>query len=107
MMIILNRETLEPPLIEVPLAHFSPVLAPPPHVRGADPLHELRKIFGPARPENQMPMVAHQAVGEDAHSRPLPSLFQDLDECGVVPGLAEDVHPAVAAIEHVKDLIVR
>jgi hypothetical protein len=61
----------------------------------------LRQIAGFSRPEHQVPVVAHQAVPEDAHFNALSPLLQDRDERGKIAGLSKNVHAAVAAIHHV------
>ena len=102
MLVPLDGETLEPALVEVALAHAAAVQAPAPHVGGADPADEPGEVVVPRRPEDQVPMVVHQAVGEHAHpGDALASLAQQPDEGREVGGFGEDSHPAVAAVDHV------
>jgi hypothetical protein len=102
MMIALHRKTLEPALIQVALTDRFAVLAPPPDVSGTDPLHELGEVIGVPGPENEVPVIAHQAVAQNPHPGAPAALFQQLEKREKIAGLLEDVQPAVAAVEHVK-----
>src|SRR5205085_1093873 len=54
--------------------------------------------------EDQVPVVAQEAVGEHAHAGGAAAgLAQEPDERGEVAGLGEDRHAAVAAVDHVVD----
>src|SRR6185437_3370136 len=87
----LNGKTLEPTLIQVALAYLPAMLAPPPNVSRANPLHEGREILGPFGPQDEVPVIAHQAVAEDSHSRSLPALLENLHKRGKVAEFLEDV----------------
>src|SRR6266516_3546799 len=98
----LHGKALVAPLIEVAFAHAAAVLAPAAHVRVAHPADELGQVAVPARPEDQVPVVVHQAVRQHPHARDaLARLAQELDEGLEIAGLGEDARPAVAAVDHV------
>ncbi len=64
-LILLNRERLESSLPYVAARMI--VLVVTPHVRGHEPLHPLAQLAILPRPNNQVEVVRHQTVGQEAH----------------------------------------
>ena len=89
------EETSIPPL--------SPVSTQPssPSVGQRQPADEPRQFAVLARPDDQVPVAGHDAVGQQPCSCAINSLFQNPLEGLVVPVFLEDRHPRVGAIEHV------
>jgi len=54
-----------------------------------------------------MPVIVHQAIAQDAHSRVFAAFLQQLDECLKISRLLKNSHPPIAAIEHVINRIIR
>jgi hypothetical protein len=80
MRIILNRKTLEPALVQVTYSDSSVRGVIPLRVSEADPTHKLRQIAILARPQKQMPVIAHNAIAANTHGKPLRTLSHDLLE---------------------------
>ena len=73
-------------------------------MRDADPAHQPRQRGGGrAGAQEQVPVVGHQAVAEQADGVPPQALGQDAEEGVEVGRLVEKVLAAVAAVEHVVD----
>jgi hypothetical protein len=60
------------------------MLLPTPRVRDAEPLHERRQIAILPRPQHEVPVIGHEAIGQEAHSPQRQRLAQDPLECVVV-----------------------
>lgn len=91
-------------LIDVALAHGLEVPLPAAGVGDGQPLHEGGQVAVGLGPEGHVPVVGHQAVGEDAHGAQGLHLGHDSLEGGVVGGLFEQGHPAHATVEHVVNI---
>jgi hypothetical protein len=63
------------------------------------PGHEPRQITIVLRPEQQMPVVGHQAIGQQSHQDALDAFFQNPLEGLVISGLL-DRQPRVGTVEH-------
>lgn len=63
--------------------------------------HEGGKIVVSPRPQHQMPVVGHEAIGQNAHADAFRDFRQHFLECGIVFILAEDRLACVGPIEHV------
>ena len=55
------------------------------------------------RPEHEVPMIGHQAISANSHGAACQRLFHASFEGLVVAVLREEVHPAHAPIQDVKD----
>ena len=84
------RERFVPPLIHVSVAHALLVFLPPPHVRDRQALHESPELPVLARPDDQGPVVGHQAVRQQTRGEALLRLRQDVLEGGVVGVIVEE-----------------
>ena len=67
MVVLLNRERLESALIDVPRAGRMPVGVPALRMGQRQPADESRQVAVLARPNDQMPMIRHDAVSEQPH----------------------------------------
>jgi hypothetical protein len=67
MAVILHRETFESALVQMPDSNSPVRNVVPLRVSKADPAHELRQIAILSRPQQQMPVIAHDAVATDTH----------------------------------------
>ena len=101
-LIRLNRKTLVSSLVEMSAALL---------VMGAVAL-DVRvgrpgKIFGhvprASRPQNQVPMIGHEAVSEQVDLGMFLRLTEQLDECGIIGVLVKDSAAVVPAIKDVID----
>jgi hypothetical protein len=81
----LNQKVLEATLIQMSMTHSPMTLVVLPHMRVAEPLHIDRKINTSEGPQYQMPVVAHDAKGQEAHRNPLVRLGEQQEEMLVIP----------------------
>ena len=107
MPVVLHDEGLEASLIDLSRACRGAPSVQPLGVRQRDEPHVLRKIPIALRPQQQMPMVGHQAPREYAHRYPLLDLRQHALEGLVVAIRVEDAAFTVRAIEHMIDKAAR
>gem|GEM_PF-3868024 len=85
-----------------------PVGVPPLRVGQRQPTHKPRQDVADVRPNDQMPVVRHQAVRHQPHLRPAVQRFnQNLLERDVVAVVVEDPHPPVPAVDHVVRVTTR
>ena len=94
-----NRKGFEPALPDVTAAVVVTMVSP--HVRGQEPLHPTTEIAIFARPKDEMKVIVHQYVAEQAHRQPLVGIGQKLLEGGEIAILMKDIGPTVTPIEHV------
>ena len=104
MFILLNRKRLEPPLVQRTLPAGVVVSVVPLGVGDRQPTHELRQIAVVCRPKQQVPMVGHQTVAQEADRLPVLGLPQDLFEGGVIAVFMKEGGAAHSPIEHVVDI---
>lgn len=67
------------------------------------PAHEAPEIAVGTPPEHEMPVVGHQAPGEQPHAAALALLGEQFGEATVVGLVVEQRRPGVGAVEHVLD----
>ena len=103
MLIGLDGERRESSLVEVPGADGVAVEVLAPHVRRREAVHEGLQITVALRPEDEVPVAGHHAVGEDAHRDPFERASDNPFECVVVAGVLEDPGALVGAVEDVED----
>ena len=101
MTIIRNRETLEPALLQVPAGGMMVVLVVTAHGCEPDPAHQPGQGRVGAGPEDQMPMVAHPAIGPQVHRLAFQRRAEDGQESPVAAGLVAQAHAPVAAVADV------
>ena len=70
-------------------------------MRKGSPTHVVGKITIFARPEEQVPVVAHDTIAANPHIDPLKPLGKDRFKCLEVPVLAKDAQPPICTIEYV------
>ena len=100
MTVCLDREALKSTLIKMSTRLMMIMSVVTPHVCNAEPAHEARQRLIAIGPQHQVPVVGHQAEGEQIDGIALEALAEDLEEGRVIARLVEEFHPAVAAIEH-------
>ena len=71
------------------------------HVGDARPADEPTESLLRSRPQHQMPMIAHQTPAEQIDGITFQSVGEDANERIEVGRLMEEIHLAVAPIEHV------
>ena len=71
------------------------------HVGGEKPLHPSTQVAVPPRPEHQVEVIGHEAIGEDSHRPPSTGFIDEAHERLVVLRLVEHPRASVAAIDHV------
>ena len=98
-----DRERLEAALINVAHAGGAVMGVEPLRMRDRQPAKELRNLLVPtaAGPDDEMPVVAHQHVGQNPQGDPLVGFEQNLLEGGEIGVLLEQPQPPVRSIEHV------
>ena len=105
-----DREALEPPLVQMPAAHRAVRHVPAHRVRVGQPAHEGGQLAVLPRPDHEVPVVPHQAPGQEPRRMPLLGLDHDPLEgrdnpppCGTAaagppPGSARDTPTRPACI---------
>jgi hypothetical protein len=78
-----------------------PVGVPTLGVRQRQPTHERGKISILARPNHQVPMIRHHAIGQQTHLHSPHRVGEDLLERFVVFRLVKDAHPGIGPVQHV------
>ena len=96
-----DRKRFVPTLVQMPFANFSSMLLPASDVGDREPLHERGKLVVLLRPQNQVPMIGHQAKAADPHGKQAAGFGQDFLERLEVGGLVEEAPPPHASIENV------
>ena len=104
MVVLLNGERLETPLIEVASAARSAKGVPALRVSQCQPAHELRQLAVLSRPDQQMPMVGHQAIGQKPRLRSFDSLSQHSLEGGIIAVRIEQLQLCNRAVQDVIDV---
>lgn len=104
MLVLRDGERLEAALIDVAAAGRVAVGVPALRVREGQPADELRQLAILPRPDDEVPVVGHHAVGQEPRPRPLDSLDEDSLKRLVVAVAVEDGHPRVGAVQHVIDV---
>lgn len=92
-LVLLHRERLEPPLVEMPTADGFVMGVPAHRVRQRQPVEEFTGLLIGFRPNHELPVVGHHHVAQNPDSDALPSLQQRLLKGLVVVILLEQAHP--------------
>jgi len=99
MIVLLNRKCFESPL---PHMATGPIVAMvPAYMRRQQPLHEPTQVPILPRPEDQMKMIRHQAVGQHPHPHPISPLLQELAERCIVLWLVKHLPASIAPVDDV------
>jgi hypothetical protein len=101
MLVLLNRKTLEAPLIQRTGPGRVMVRVPPLRVRHRQQAQEFAQVAVLPRPEHQMPMVGHQAVTHEAHGQPLMGALDDAFHRLVIRVILEQQPAPDSAVEDV------
>jgi hypothetical protein len=103
MVVRLHGERFEPALREVAGSGRVAVGVPALGVRHGEPAHERGEVAIGARPEQEMKVVGHHAIGQQPHVLTRDGLGEDSLECGVITVGLEEGQAGVAAVEGVVD----
>src|SRR5438094_646083 len=79
------------------------VALPSRDVRDGQPLHEGRQVPVVLWPQDQMPMVRHQAIRANPHRLDGQRFLQNILERNVIAVRMEQPHPADPAVQDVKN----
>ena len=101
--VLLDGKRFVGSLVQVPKANAPAKESPATNVRGGEPLHEIAQLAVLARPENQMPMIGHQAPSKNSHRDFFLRLVHDSQKCEVVEIGFENRFAIVAPVEDMKD----
>lgn len=101
--VILHGEAFEAALVEVAAGGVVVMGVVAAGVGDADPANELAEGLVGFGPDDQMPVVGHEAVGEQVGGVECQGLAQQLFKGRVVGVFMEERHAAVAAVEGVID----
>ena len=101
MVILLNNETLKPPLPDVPVGAIKLMVSS--HMACHQPLHPSAKVPCPDRPHDHVEMVGHEAVGKNFDREKPPAQSQQISESLVILTIVEYVLLPVATVEDVVD----
>ena len=92
MLIFLDGKRFEPALPDVTAGSVTPKVAA--HVRGHQPVHPAAYVAVPARPERQVEVIGHQAIGKNAHRSANTRLRHQVEERVVVVGFMKHRRPS-------------
>ena len=95
MFVLLNGEGLEAPLVERPGAAGVVVGVPAHGMRQGQPVQEVGQVAVVVRPEDEMEVVGHEAIGQQPHGPCILGLSEDAFKGGVV-GVFVEVGGATA-----------
>ncbi len=101
--VALNGKRLVGSLVQVPVPDTVPKQAPATHVRRGQTLHEAAQLAVGARPEEQVPVIGHQAPGKNPHGHFVGGFTQHAQKGEVVPLGLEQLPALIASIEDVID----
>lgn len=87
--IVLNGNRFEPALIDWPCSSGSVEAVPPERMRYRKAPHELAHLLDRCWPQNEVPMVRHDAVAQKPHRHFLGQLEQELFKRSVISRVAE------------------
>ena len=89
-------------LVHRPLADGLVVTMPADRVGSGDPLHERRELPGASRTHDEMPMVRHDAVGNQLHRMQRQALLEDREKGPIIGSIHEDPNFSDTAIDDMK-----
>lgn len=101
MPVILNREAFVTPLVEMPLPRRPVVGIVSLGVSQRQPLAKPRHAAIDTRPDNQMPMVGHQAVGKQLDVAAAHGVDEDSFKGLVIDVLVKTGCSSVCPVQHV------
>ena len=101
--VVLNGKGLEASLIDVPGAAGFAMRVPTLRVRQCKPADKLRQLSLVSRPDEQVPMVWQEAIGQKSSFAPLHGLGENFLERIEVRIVVEHGHARIAAVQNVID----
>src|SRR5438477_3869967 len=72
-------------------------------MRHRQPAHPFRQVAVPARPDDQVPMIGQETIGQEPHRQPIEGRAQDALKGGIVFRLLKDPGAAHRSIEDMVD----
>ncbi len=102
----LNRDGLVSTLIDGPCPGRLMKGLPPLRMRTRKPLHELRQLLAVRRGEHQVPMIRHDAIGQQSHAGSGPSLEESVLKGVIVSFRNEQSRSFGCSIQDVVDKAV-
>jgi len=102
-LVALHGKRLVSSLVQVAVADAAPMQAPAADVGRGQALHETAQFAILLRPEHEVPVIGHQAPGENPQGHFLDRLRHDPQEGEVVAVGLKDGPPVVASIQDVED----
>ncbi len=94
---MLNRKSFEAALPDMPTGVIVPVIAP--YVCRQQPLHPSTQIPVMPRPNGQMEVIRHQAIGQHSHRDPSAGFLEQRTESLIIPRLVEHFPPCIPTID--------
>jgi hypothetical protein len=98
----LHRNCLETGLIDGATASRLPPVVPPECVPDRDNPHESSQLPGHARPDNEMEVVGHHAIGEQVNRGSIEPGRDTTQETPIVAGVLEQARPSDAPVNDMK-----
>ena len=85
----------------MPFSDAVAMLMPPLRMRERQPVHETGEIAIPSRPHHEMPVIRHDAVGQESHRYSFTGLGQHPFKRRIITVVVKQTLPRVRAIEDV------
>jgi hypothetical protein len=73
----------------------------PADVARREPLHPVAEVAVFSRPEDEVEMVGHEAIGQQPHVASFGFLVEKLHEVGIVAGVVENFGTGISAVKNV------
>jgi hypothetical protein len=102
MLRIVQRMRPEAVLVHRAVSYGVPMMVPPNGVGNGYPVHELRELIGAYWTHDQMPVIRHEAVRDEADRMQSNACRQDPKEGAIVVGPSEERQTTSAAIGHME-----
>src|SRR5205823_8739152 len=99
-----DRERFVSSLIEVAVSNAVPIKSPASYMRGGQALHELAELAILLGPQQQVPVVRHQAPRQQSQRSALQRFVHNPQEGQIVGVGFEDWPPFISTIEDMKDV---
>ena len=102
-LVILNRERLEPSLVHMPRTGGSLMSVPTLGMGKRQPAGEPREVFVFSGPDHKVPVVSHQTIAQQSHVELSDGFDKRSFERFKVFVFVEDRHPSVGSVENMVD----
>jgi hypothetical protein len=103
MPVFLHRKTFEPSLIKMSPAPALIMLMMATNMRHTHPPHPFAQRLVCRRPHHHVPMVVHETIGQQFNWISIEPLRQHGLECKKIAVFVKEIHPPIAAVEHMID----